>query len=81
MENIEVKQNQEKRKNRTIFVGRRKTAVARVRIYPQSKENKDFLINNKNIENYFPLEKHRKIVLAPFEILNIFYKMTVKVIG
>lgn len=62
-------------------VGRRKTAVARVRIYPQSKENGNFLINNKNIEKYFPLEKHRKIVLAPFEVLNVFYKMTVKVVG
>ncbi len=61
-------------------VGRRKTAIARVRIYPESKE-KLFVVNEKDLKDYFPLEKHQIKATLPFKVLNLFYKTTVKVLG
>ena len=41
-------------------VGRRKTSVARVRLYPNPKNI--FIINNKELESYFPIKE--MIVIA-----------------
>jgi small subunit ribosomal protein S9 len=41
-------------------VGRRKTAIARVRITPASKTT--FIINDRDLASYFPTEELRKIV-------------------
>lgn len=47
-----------------IHVGRRKTAVARARIQRGSGR---FEINGRELEDYFPTEKMRNAVMAPFE--------------
>lgn len=44
----------------TEAVGRRKTAVARVRIIPSSKNT--FKINDRDLASYFPTEELRKVV-------------------
>ncbi len=44
-------------------VGRRKTAIARVRITPASKTN--VLINDRSIESYFPVAALAQSVLSP----------------
>ena len=44
-------------------VGRRKTSVARVRITPASKDT--FLINQKELEVYFPVKEMQTIVRQP----------------
>ena len=36
-------------------VGRRKTAIARVRLFPESKAS--YVINNKSLESYFPVQE------------------------
>ena len=41
-------------------VGRRKTAIARVRITPATKTS--ILINEKELETYFPIKEHQLIV-------------------
>ena len=48
----------------TIHVGRRKSAVARARI---SRGSGRFEINGRPLEDYFPTEKMRNAVMAPFE--------------
>ena len=48
-----------------IFVGRRKNAVARV--YLRSGKGQA-TINNRDIENYFPLKEHRIDVMLPFSV-------------
>lgn len=48
----------------TLATGRRKTAVASVRVR-SGKGQVD--INGRNIEQYFPLELQRKTLFAPFE--------------
>lgn len=45
-----------------LGTGRRKTAVARVRIRPGQG---NIFINKRPLEDFFPNEKHREAVLAP----------------
>lgn len=49
-------------------VGRRKTAIARVRLIPGKKE---VVVNQKNLEIYFPLLQTQSIVLEPIKRLKI----------
>jgi len=43
-------------------IGRRKSSVARVRL---SKDKPNLIINNKSLEEYFPLTSHQNKVLTP----------------
>ncbi|MCX6788500.1 MAG: 30S ribosomal protein S9 [bacterium] len=62
-------------------VGRRKNAVARVRLHV-TKTGSSVTINDKEFSKYFPVEKHRLTVLAPFKTLSITeYDVTVKALG
>jgi small subunit ribosomal protein S9 len=58
--------------------GRRKTSIARVRIWP--KKSKEFIINNKSLKEYFVMPDLQKIALAPLEKMNIEGKFKVSVI-
>ncbi|MDD5760520.1 MAG: 30S ribosomal protein S9 [Candidatus Pacebacteria bacterium] len=49
-------------------VGRRKEAVARVRL---TKDKPGLFINGKTSEEYFPLEKQRQKILDPLRITNL----------
>ncbi|MBI2451283.1 MAG: 30S ribosomal protein S9 [Parcubacteria group bacterium] len=49
-------------------VGRRKTAVARVRLYPGKTE---YIVNEKKFSDYFPLIQLQKIVEDPIKRLKI----------
>lgn len=52
----------------TLGTGRRKTAVASVRI---KRGTGKFTVNDKNIDEYFPVEAQRKTLLSPFEKLGL----------
>lgn len=70
------------RKTSFIFaVGRRRTATARVRLYPKKKG--DIIINEKPIKKYFPGEVFEKRYLEPLRTCNVFdkYLFTIKVTG
>lgn len=64
----------------TVTTGRRKTAVASVRLRPGKGE---IDINGKGFEVYFPLEIQRKTILAPFANLGGVdrYDMVIRVKG
>jgi small subunit ribosomal protein S9 len=64
---------------RTI-VGRRKNAVARVKLVDGSGK---ILVNEREFENYFPEELHREDILKPFRITDTFgrYDARVRVAG
>jgi small subunit ribosomal protein S9 len=49
-------------------LGRRKEAVARVRLIPGSGE---FTINGRTLEEYFPNKLHQQLVRSPFTVLDI----------
>lgn len=62
-------------------VGRRKTSVARVRLF--SKGAPGAIINEKKIKDYFPTEELRRIVGDPLKKMKLLekFKVTVKVSG
>lgn len=62
-------------------VGRRKNAVARVRLHV-TKTHSGVTINDKELTKYFPVEKYQRTVLAPFTTLSLTdYEVTAKVLG
>ncbi|MDO8556940.1 MAG: 30S ribosomal protein S9 [Candidatus Jorgensenbacteria bacterium] len=63
-------------------VGRRKTAVARVRIFSEAVKKQEILVNGKQYRDYFPILKQQLIVAAPFKALSMeHYYVVAKVIG
>ncbi len=46
-------------------LGRRKTSVARVRIAPGSGQ---FLINERSVEDYFPVDRFQRLARKPLEV-------------
>lgn len=75
------KKTKKERKKPFVFaVGRRKTAVARVRLYSGKKET---LVNEQPIGEYFPGEVTKVAYLRPFEVTNTLgkYYATIKVRG
>lgn len=63
-------------------VGRRKTAVARVRLFTKkinSEVNEDSIIeiNNKSMNDYFPILRLQKTILSPLEKMKIGDKLNV----
>jgi small subunit ribosomal protein S9 len=59
-----------------IHVGRRKNAVARVKLVPGSGK---IQINGRELEKYFPIDLHRSEVLRPFEVTNTTGKYDTKI--
>jgi len=57
-------------------VGRRKTAVARVRLFTQGE--KDFLVNKKACNEYFPNLELQQTAGSPLEIMKAFDKFKVE---
>lgn len=69
------------RRGYVYAVGRRKSAVARVRLY--EKEPAEIIINEKPLAAYFPFARHQNIVIAPLEAVGSTTKgkITVRVKG
>lgn len=63
------------KKNFYQGVGRRKTAIAIVKIF--SANEKTFLVNKKPMEKFFPLLEYQKIVKSPLELLKLERKFKV----
>lgn len=59
-------------------VGRRKRAVARIRLFTKGKRG--FLINNKSLEEYFPTHELQKTATASLEKMKCLDKFNVSVI-
>lgn len=59
-------------------VGRRKTAIARVRLF--TKGEKVFLVNEKPLENYFPTSELRKTVQSSLEKMKCLDKFRILVV-
>lgn len=59
-------------------VGRRKTAIARVRITESSTQS--YVINDKELKKYFPIKEHQLIVESAFKKAGITQKFFVSVV-
>jgi small subunit ribosomal protein S9 len=62
----------------TEAVGRRKTAIARVRLFPV-KDKIEFLINSKDSKVYFPNPESQRTILSALEMMNYLDKFSVSV--
>jgi len=64
-------------------VGKRKTSIAQVRIYPVVKEAKGIVVNGKEVKKYFTIERHSDVVKAPLVAAGLDEKfdVSVKVVG
>lgn len=63
-------------------MGRRKTSVARVRVFPNG--DGSITVNGRNAQNYFgQREAHMATIAAPFRVLDLGnkYTVTVRVVG
>lgn len=62
-------------------VGRRKTVMARVRLFTRGE--KGFLVNERPLENYFPLKEYQQITKAALEKMNCLdrFRILVRVRG
>ncbi len=58
------------------FIGRRKTATARVYFKPGTGE---FLVNNKPVDDYFTLDFHRAAAVFPLQLTQMNGKYDIKV--
>lgn len=56
-------------------IGRRKTAAARVRLYKSSRES--FVVNDKELEEYFPVNILQSVAKDPFVTADLSQKFTV----
>ena len=74
--------NSTKKKSSMQAVGKRKSAVARVRLSAKIKD-KAVIINGKKLNEYFNYTVWQKTVLAPFEVLGLQgqYGVSIKVQG
>ena len=61
-------------------VGRRKEAIARVRIAPGSGT---FVVNGRTLEDYFPNKLHQQLINDPFKVLDLVgsYDVIAKITG
>lgn len=64
-------------------IGRRKTSVARVRVYKEPKGSaRSIEINEKSFAKYFPQKKHQHIVISPLEAVAMkHFQATIRVSG
>jgi len=61
-------------------VGRRKQAIAQVRIKPG---NGGFVVNGRSLEDYFPNKLHQQLINDPFKVLDLLgsYDVIAKIKG
>ena len=66
-------------------IGRRKTAIARVRLWSGVKStahSKEFIVNGKNLNEYFKVKEFQDILMEPFVKAGISnFKVSIKVAG
>jgi|ERR1051325_10043378 small subunit ribosomal protein S9 len=64
-------------------IGRRKTAIARARVFYDKKISKhvDVSVNDRKFEDYFPLERLRGMVKAPLHMTDTYSHISLKIEG
>ena len=61
-------------------IGRRKSASARVRIYPENKGNGSFVVNGKEVNDYFDRAGDYEVLASPLADMELLGKMDVTVL-
>lgn len=61
-------------------IGRRKRSSARVRIYPEASENPVFIVNDKEVKDFFPRFGDFEILVGPLDDTDLMGQMSVTVL-
>ena len=61
-----------------VGVGRRKEAVARIRLYSGER---GIIVNGRPIEDYFPRIMHQNVVQEPLDLVGASFRVSAKVVG
>jgi len=61
-------------------IGRRKTATARVRIYPDEQASGNFVVNDKDVKEFFPRLGDVSVLLGPLEDTELASRVDVSVL-
>lgn len=61
-----------------VGVGRRKEAVARIRLYSGER---GIVVNGRPFEDYFPRILHQNVVQEPLDLVGASFRVSAKVIG
>ncbi len=61
-------------------IGRRKKASARVRIYPDADASGSFIVNDKDVKDYFPRYGDHRILTGPLTDTDLLAKVDVSVL-
>lgn len=51
--------------------GKRKSAIAKVRIYPSKEKNISISINERTVDDFFPLKEWQQKMLIPFNVVKL----------
>lgn len=63
-------------------IGRRKTSVAKIKLFPSKEEKNSIEVNEKAVEDYFPIERLWEIAVSPLELMgDSKFRVAVKVSG
>ena len=61
-----------------VAVGRRKEAVARIRLYSGER---GVVVNGRPVEDYFPRILHQNIIQEPLDMVGATFRVSAKVVG
>lgn len=61
-----------------VGVGRRKEAVARIRLYSGER---GIIVNGRPFEDYFPRILHQNVVQEPLDLVDASFRVSAKVVG
>jgi small subunit ribosomal protein S9 len=64
-------------------IGRRKTSIARVKLFLSEEKQNTFLINGKKLNEYFSLERHQDLIKTPLALAgeDLKFEAEIKVYG
>lgn len=77
---VKIEAEEPKVKSSRYFyaVGKRKTAVAQVRVYPDARDKQEFLINGRTVLEYFPVSRTQAVAVAPLSAVSVAEKFGVE---
>ena len=68
--------------NYTFAVGKRKTAIARVRLFPEKVQGINIIVNEKDYKEYFPYFEYQEDILKPLKLVGVEHmSISIKVHG
>ena len=66
--NEELEKEAEKAASYFYGLGKRKTSIAQIKVYPSNKGQTEIIINGKKIDDYFTISRLRDVIISPLAV-------------